>query len=140
MILNLEEMNLITTEAKATALSNDVVIGKYLFNTWNYDTNAKELSASFRDAIDKWHNIVVLEQPLQENVTALDLYNLLKTFDDNILYEDLSNDMQAYLTSIKIRFMYLEESNLWAEWNKLADEAKVLVFLNNYGEVTLRLS
>jgi hypothetical protein len=139
VIRELEELNMITPEVRATLLSRDIVISKYLFQKWNYSRVENNLIADFRDAVDKWHDIIVEKQPLIENATALDFYNLLKTFDAEIEYADLPDEMHDYLNGIQIQYLYLEESNLGAAWNKFAEEAKVYVVIDKEGKVDIEV-
>jgi hypothetical protein len=120
VIRELEELNLITAETKATLLSSGVVIGKYLFQSWDYDRNGNTIIVEFRDALDKWHDIIVGEFILQTNKTALDLFNLLKSYYTSLNY---SADT-AYLDTVKLPYELFDSGTLWEKFNEFHDITK----------------
>lgn len=137
-IKELEELNLIDSDIKVDVYLDDKLVGRYLFDTWDYDDNASEIAVELKDEIPGWDNIIVSEIELQGDLSALDFYNLLIEQDNSIEFEPLSTEINDKLLGIRKTLFYLEGGKLSEQWNKFHSITATNGGMNKDGKYEVR--
>lgn len=115
------------------------VVGDFTTDKWNYDNDSKKVSVSLKDDLVDWQSIQVPSYILQDEKTALELYEYLKEITEQNGWEFAPIDSDTYdiLSSVVCPFPYMQSGSLWNEWQKLCEVCALYIYKNNNDAVVI---
>lgn len=127
---------------KNTLSGAGISLGKFVTNSWNYDSNSKEVRTEITDELEQWQDIVVDVLPYKSSTNtnasgeAIYEYWRGKTPEKyNMLpLSKLDETTQKRLKALNNIIFISESKNLWSAWTQLCVSVQAHIFKNSKGE------
>lgn len=113
-------------------------IGLFKTDEWDYDNDNRVVSVSLKDDLEEWQDILLEEYPLQNTMNMYEIYQYLVSKTPSKWNFVIDSFTRNRLESIICSYPYLEENNLWAQWQKLCEVCALYIYKNNLGEVVIK--
>ena len=111
-----------------TLTKNSEMVGEFKTDEWDYDSETRQVSVSFKDELEEWQDIEVeAEYPDPTNYNNSKnleyfynkLYNITKAKGYNISkFDDLDPATKTRIKNLWVNVAILKSGNLWGQWNK----------------------
>lgn len=134
-------------------ISSQNVISAYLENTetgakeqiacfnmqqWSYKDSQSLANVQLKDDLEEWQETGLIKMPLQDAMSALEIYNYLKDkTSSKFVFEPLDGKTQELLINTTIPYPYLDEGSLWQQWDKLCQLCALHIYKNNGGNIVV---
>ena len=114
-------------------------IGELYTDQWNYDPYEGSVNLSLKDNIEEWQNIHVerlnYDPRYPEHKSFKYIYNYLREETPSkfkmLTFERLDSKTKEQLENSWLVYPFLEEDNLWREWDKFAVATQCQIFQQN---------
>jgi hypothetical protein len=114
-------------------------IAKLKTDEWTYDNDNRSVSVSLKDDLEEWQNIQVFPMRLKDSMNAYNMCEYIKSLTpEKWVFEDMDDTTKNVLTNMTIKYPYLEQSNLWSQWNKLCELCGLHIYKNADAKVVIR--
>lgn len=153
LLKQVAEAHLLSGENKVSFALTDTLskksknVGTYQIIDWDYDIENLEVRLQFDDLLEELQNINFVGIDLARHIdgepikgkVAYDLFNRLAAATPSKFRFKIYNSTTAFrLTKTVINNFYLEPTNLWRAWNKLAEIVQAHIYQDFYGNTFLR--
>jgi hypothetical protein len=115
-------------------------VGSFNSGEWNYDKENRVVDISLKDDLEEWQNINTGIFDLRNRATGLDIYNFLVAQTPSTYEFEPLDKETTYRLNIPISYPYMDSSNLWSQWNKLANATALHIYKNSEGKVSVHHS
>jgi hypothetical protein len=141
VILELEELHLITPDIEVDLLNADIIIGRYIFEEHDYNVNERRLNVTLKDSLDKWYDITTPSQDLERTVTAINIYTVLKDYGKSAVPSyDIDDTALEALNIAEINYcIETENPTLRDAWQKLNELTGTVSSLDDDGVMVTRM-
>lgn len=114
----------------------------YITDTWDYDSNSREVSVSLTDGLAEWQDTVVDVLPFRattpQNVNGEYIYkhwygktpSKFKMKD----FANLDENTKTALSKFSAALFISEDTNLWSAWTTFCEAVQARIYRNNKGE------
>lgn len=145
VVKSLAENKKLTSKAKVEIFLKDTLTKKesslceFLASEWSYDVNGFTVGLQFKDDLEEWQDIYYELIDVSQNTNAYAIYTELKKTCEDLGWKFSKPDSSTtlILTSHSIRFLFLNNSSIWRQWEKLCEACGLVVFKNRLGEINV---
>lgn len=143
-VLGLIQQNVLGNSNKIEFFINNTLakvhksIGVFYPNKWTYDNNSHLVSATLKDDLQEWQEVVISQPSSLQNFTYLDLYYELLVATPAKFKIVVSQEILTYLSSIiESGNSRLGGNTLWARWQQFCEATMLHIYKNGKGEVVI---
>ena len=150
LLKQVAEAHLLSGENKVSFALTDTLskksknVGTYQIIDWDYDVENLEVRLQFDDLLEELQNINFVgidltrdkSGELKKGRVAYELYNILNSATPR-KFMTPSSSMNK-MTTVKINNFYLEPTNLWRAWNKLAEIVQAHIYQDFDGNTVFK--
>lgn len=130
-LLDLNQMGLLLPDQNIEIWIDREIIGKFYSDKWSISGGVAKVELT--DKLIKWQDILFKGYSLKEEETAQNVFSLL---NDLIGYAVNINEAdKTYLSTLIIKYNYLESSTLFEAWNKFCEITQMNIFTKEDGEI-----
>lgn len=125
-----------------TLANTSYAFKNYITDTWDYDSNSREVSVSLTDGLQEWQDTVVDVLPFRattpQNVDGEYIYthwygktpSKFKMKD----FANLDENTKTALAKFSAALFISEDTNLWSAWATFCEAVQARIYRNNKGE------
>lgn len=150
LLKQVAEAHLLSGENKVSFALTDTLskksknVGTYQIIDWDYDVENLEVRLQFDDLLEELQNINFVGIDLTRDKSgepkkgrvAYELYNILNSATPRRFW--IPSSSMNKMTTIKINNFYLEPTNLWRAWNKLAEIVQAHIYQDFDGNTVFK--
>lgn len=129
----------IKTIVKNTLSTQNAIVSTSLMSDFDLD-DRNVFNVNIKDHLENWQEIEIVGFDTKATATAFEIFEYLKSKTPTTYKFRPLDDMTTNWLNLSLEFVKLENSNLWAAWNKLATLASLQIFEDNLGYVVVRHS